>query len=133
MQPNKYQKRPVVVSAVKTTHYYDDATFEKFMGNLQEVLDWINQNGGKATLEGDPSGDFGIEIETLEGTMYVGYGDYVIQGIEGEFYPCKPAIFERTYEAVEPDPGGCNNCNGSQIIEDFDGDRPCNCTIGDKK
>lgn len=36
-------------------------------------------------------------------------------------------------EMAEPDPGGCNNCNGSQIIEDFDGYRYCNCTIGDKK
>lgn len=118
MQPNKYKKRPVVVSAVKTTYYYDDACFEKFRGNIQEVLDWVNQNGGVATEEHDPSGDFGIEIDTLEGTMYVAPGDYVIQGVEGEFYPCKPAIFEKTYDKVEeeePLPGqhNCANCGMS--------------------
>lgn len=41
------------------------------------------------------------EIETLEGTMRVNPGDYVIVGINGEKYPCKPDIFEKTYEAVD--------------------------------
>jgi hypothetical protein len=45
-------------------------------------------------------GDFGW-IDTLEGTMKVNNGDWVIKGIQGEYYPCKPDIFEATYETVE--------------------------------
>lgn len=39
-----------------------------------------------------------IAIDTLEGTMRVDYGDYIIKGVQGEFYPCKPDIFHETYE-----------------------------------
>lgn len=44
-----------------------------------------------------------IAIDTLEGTMRVDYGDYIIKGIQGEFYPCKPDIFLATYEEVMED------------------------------
>jgi hypothetical protein len=40
-------------------------------------------------------------IDTLEGDMQATVGDYIIEGVEGEFYPCKPKIFELTYEIVE--------------------------------
>ena len=42
----------------------------------------------------------GINIHTLEGTMLASSGDYIIRGVNGEFYPCKPIIFEQTYEPV---------------------------------
>lgn len=42
-----------------------------------------------------------IKIETLEGVMDASIGDWIIKGVNGEFYPCKPDIFEKTYEAVE--------------------------------
>ncbi len=42
-----------------------------------------------------------LKIATLEGEMNVSVGDWVIKGIKGEFYPCKPDIFEKTYERVE--------------------------------
>ena len=45
----------------------------------------------------------GIAIDTLEGTMMVNYGDYIIKGVQGEFYPCKPDIFLKTYEEVIED------------------------------
>lgn len=41
-----------------------------------------------------------IPVETLEGTMRASVGDYIIKGVNGEFYPCKPDIFEKTYEKV---------------------------------
>lgn len=41
-----------------------------------------------------------LKIETLEGIMKVSVGDYIIKGVNGEFYPCKPDIFEKTYERV---------------------------------
>lgn len=42
-----------------------------------------------------------IEIETLEGTMTASVGDYIIKGVNGEFYPCKPDIFDKNYEEVK--------------------------------
>ena len=45
----------------------------------------------------------GIAINTLEGTMMVNYGDYIIKGVNNEFYPCKPDIFKQTYEEVIDD------------------------------
>ena len=44
-----------------------------------------------------------LYIKTLEGVMEAKVGDYVIKGINGEFYPCKPDIFEKTYEKIEDD------------------------------
>lgn len=46
------------------------------------------------------------EIKTLEGTMVANVGDWIIRGVKGEFYPCKPDIFEATYEAVNAQGGG---------------------------
>ena len=43
-----------------------------------------------------------LKIQTLEGTMKTTIGDFIIKGIKGEFYPCKPDIFEMTYDKVEP-------------------------------
>lgn len=42
----------------------------------------------------------GININTLEGVHHASFGDYIIKGVKGEFYPCKPDIFKNTYEAV---------------------------------
>lgn len=77
---NQYTKKPVTISAVQWT---GDNRIE-----LEEFLD--------GTLNGEFKGD-GLFISTLEGTMRASKGDYIIQGIEGEFYPCKPDIFEKTY------------------------------------
>lgn len=52
-----------------------------------------------------------LDIETLEGTMHASIGDYIITGINGEQYPCKPDIFEKTYDPVNPQ---------------YDEDMPCN-------
>jgi len=45
--------------------------------------------------------DTELDIKTLEGTMHANIGDYIITGVNGEIYPCKPDIFEKTYELVE--------------------------------
>ena len=45
----------------------------------------------------------GLCIETLEGKMTVSYGDWIIRGVKGEFYPCKPDVFEETYERAVPE------------------------------
>lgn len=82
--PAEYRKKPVVISALKW-----DGTDEC----LGVLLHWMNNE--VLNLE-----DKKLGIETLEGTLEVSVGDYVIRGVKGEFYPCKPDIFEATYEQV---------------------------------
>jgi hypothetical protein len=81
MNPKPYRKKPVEIEAVQIT---DD--------NAAEVARW---SGGKRGLHS------GVVIETLEGAMKGNVGDYIIKGVNGEFYPCKPDIFDTTYEEVE--------------------------------
>ena len=83
----KYRKKPVVVDA--------------FRLGIDALPDWfVNKASYKLTTSSNP---MSIEcvINTLEGAMTAGYGDYIIKGVKGEFYPCKADIFEQTYEKVE--------------------------------
>lgn len=88
----KYRKRPVVIEAYRL--------------GMTEIPDWyldakskntITTHNNDGRLRGGP--DYAL-IKTLEGVMRAEYGDWIIQGIKGEIYPCKPDIFEATYEAV---------------------------------
>lgn len=79
----KYRKKPVVIDAL---------LLKESVESQESVVKWC---GGKKGPDG------GVYIDTLEGTMYAATGDYIIRGINGEFYPCKPDIFEKTYEKVE--------------------------------
>jgi len=85
---SKFVKRPVVIEAFRWTGDQDQT---------EDPL-WII----KAIKAGNVLfGDGIMKILTLEGIMTVNRGDYVIKGIKGEIYPCKPDIFELTYEPVE--------------------------------
>ena len=86
-----YRKKPVVIEARKFTT--DNDTDEVCMNAL---VCWIKSNGGNACHNGTD-----ITITTLEGDHKAICGDYIIKGIKGEFYPCKPDIFEATYESAE--------------------------------
>lgn len=113
-QPTKYRKKPVVIEAAQMPEAYPegvDPSSDNYARNLQAaaVLDFLREHLGDGTenlVQGevgwtiDPS-DGALYIGTLEGVMRVSLGDYVIRGVQGEFYPCKPDIFEATYEAVE--------------------------------
>ena len=79
----RYVKKPIVIEAVQ----YNG-------NNVQEILNFC---GGTAVV-GMLSE---ITIKTLEGPLRVSDGDFIIKGVEGEFYPCKPDIFEKTYDVVE--------------------------------
>lgn len=81
----RFKKKPVVIDARRLNMFdYDEAC---------EIVSWC---GGEAVEEG-------IAIQTLEGTMIAVDGDWIIKGVEGEFYPCKPSIFEATYERTYDD------------------------------
>lgn len=84
----RYRKKPVVIEAAQFTGK-----------NGKALLPWIQRD---CVLEEDFCGDSaGIVIKTLEGDMRADPGDYIIKGIKGEFYPCKPDIFAATYEEAE--------------------------------
>ena len=81
---SKYMKKPVTIEAIQWTG-----------DNEEEILDFCN---GKSTFA---AADKEIVINTLEGTMHASKGDFIIKGVHGEYYPCKPDIFAETYEKVE--------------------------------
>lgn len=84
----KYRKKPVVIEAVQ----FDDSV-ECF-----ETLGWLGLDPVRVGYDVKPPV---LRIDTLEGEMTAQLGDYIIRGVNGEFYPCKPDIFEKTYEKVE--------------------------------
>lgn len=86
----KYRKKPVAIEAFHIKDDYPDTliALQNFMGKKVRVS---YENPGKTV----------IKIETLEGVMDASIGDFIIKGANGEFYPCKPDIFGKTYEAVE--------------------------------
>lgn len=81
----KFRKKPVVIDAVQLVAEQDN-----------EILLFLTQFNCPFEMVGDHE----IDIHTLEGTMRASAGDYLIRGVQGEFYPCKPDIFEATYEEV---------------------------------
>jgi len=77
----KFRKKPVVIEAIKYTGK-----------NATEITRFIT--GDVEAMAFDET------IKTLEGEMHASVGDWIIKGVKGEFYPCKPDIFEATYEAI---------------------------------
>ena len=81
----KYRKKPVVIEAIQA----------KWGSSIAELIHFA----GKENLVRDKEGQ--LYIKTLEGNMKITLNDYIIKGVQGEFYPCKPDIFEATYERVD--------------------------------
>ena len=94
----QFRKKPVVIEAIQ---------WKNSSGNFSEILEW---SGGKVTtaspliweqtLGAGNVPQFCLEVKTLEGAMLANLNDWIIKGVNGEFYPCKPEIFEKTYEQV---------------------------------
>lgn len=78
----KYRKKPVVIEA-----------FQFDGSNVDDVLSFTRHTAYHQ--------DGQLYIPTLEGDMKASTGDFIIEGVNGEFYPCKPDIFEKTYEKVK--------------------------------
>ena len=83
----QYRKKPVVIEAVQLENLE--------IGHLMFIQVFVGLGNDVFRVESD-----GLVIKTLEGEMKASIGDYIIKGVKGEFYPCKPDIFEMTYEAV---------------------------------
>jgi hypothetical protein len=82
-----YRKKPVTVEAVqlRDVELRTLITLQNFAGLGNDIFEAVED---------------GILINTLEGKMKASIGDFIIKGVQGEFYPCKPDIFEKTYEEV---------------------------------
>jgi len=98
----KFRKKPVVIDAKQWDGTAKCAT---------TIINWILESGSRSARYHGPEefSDCGskkysppkIAIDTIEGTITASPNDFIIQGVQGEFYPCKPDIFAKTYEAVD--------------------------------
>lgn len=79
IMPGKFRKKPVVIEARQLSE-----------ANAKDIASWCGGRPGKA----------GVIIPTLEGAHNASIGDWIICGVKGEFYPCKPDIFSETYEVA---------------------------------
>lgn len=99
----RYRKKPVIVEALQWNgnnvidiyNFLEDENVEtQYEVNIEGKNFYIDFSRGQCV-----TGD--LMIKTLEGAMKADIGDYIIKGVNGEFYPCKPDIFEKTYEEVK--------------------------------
>lgn len=94
-------KKPVVIEARQATGSPE---------SNRDIIDWTRDSKTPAFMDkrviSENTEQEQLSINTLEGTHWVSPGDWVIKGVKGEFYPCKPDIFEKTYEPVTGDDNG---------------------------
>lgn len=94
----KFRKKPVVIEAMQlvgsNADYHNVFSWvERHVGTFNPLSQFIPKRG----ISIDPETGY-VLIATLEGVMQARPGDWIIKGVQGEFYPCKPDIFEQTYE-----------------------------------
>lgn len=86
-----FRKKPVEIEAFQW-----DGSDEQ----AQSLLEWMRRYAQECQFISIPGMTHSISIVTLEGVMYALAGDWIIRGVVNEFYPCKPDVFEQTYEPV---------------------------------
>jgi hypothetical protein len=89
MEMAKYRKKPVVIEAVQ---------FDGSQESAEAAVAFTNGAGSAMKERIEPLSALTVSIKTLEGEMRADPGDWIIKGVKGEFYPCKPDIFAATYE-----------------------------------
>lgn len=83
----KYRKKPVIVEAV----LWDGCNISELRQFLSDGIFFFDEKRVKG----------GLIVKTLEGENSASIGDYIVKGVDGEFYPCKPDVFEKTYEPAK--------------------------------
>ena len=87
----KFKKKPVTIEAIQWTGE-----------NIAEIIEFVKGDVRiDAELNDGQTSRRELHINTLEGVMHASKGDWIIKGVQGEFYPCKPDIFEKTYDPAE--------------------------------
>jgi hypothetical protein len=96
----RYRKKPVVIEAFQMTRERrtDNSEWPNWLHDA-----WNQDKGTPGALSNviEGSGDGALKISTLEGEMKIDWDDFIIQGVKGELYPCKPEIFDATYDCVD--------------------------------
>ena len=105
----RFRKKPVIIEAFQMTREHMDSN-EDWPDWLHAAWNRPNHQAGSLTLDplyhaGDIDRHSAFRCVTLEGAHRVTPDDWIIRGVKGELYPCKPDIFEATYEAVSEDKG----------------------------
>ena len=95
----KFRKKPVVIEAFKMTKERRESN-AKWPEWMHRAWQLERETPGSLYPTEEGTADGTLSIGTLEGQHLVSWGDWIIQGVKGEIYPCKPDIFEATYEAV---------------------------------
>jgi hypothetical protein len=95
----KFRKKPVVIDAVQLTWSNWNDVCELTGPFSDGMVGCYVGADGKETE--DTNGRIGLKIPTLEGTMLAVQDDWIIKGVKGEFYPCKPDVFAATYEPAD--------------------------------
>lgn len=90
----KYRKKPVTIEAIVWTGL-NTSEIKEFCG---DIVQFTYYDSAWKAHKGPAAAD--LCIKTLEGEHHASIGDYIIRGVQGEFYPCKPDIFKKTYEEV---------------------------------
>ena len=90
----RFRKKPVEIEAMQVPPPVDDDNISEH----GELAAWLQMNCSQMWEVANHHGE--INIATLEGTMLANNGDWIIKGVKGEMYPCKPDIFETTYDPV---------------------------------
>lgn len=88
-----YRKKPIVIEARQLPRWTVTTNAVEYVDEVIALAEWCG--GVSRMMDGDPDR---IDVPTLEGTLMARPGDWIIKGVQGEFYPCKPDIFESTYE-----------------------------------
>jgi hypothetical protein len=102
-ESRKYRKKPVVIEAMQ----WDGTAVSAI-----PITNWAHKSPGSINYyspDENFSGQAELRVRTYEGEMRASPGDFIIRGVQGEFYPCKPDIFWETYEEVDPAQVGKNN------------------------
>jgi hypothetical protein len=88
---SQFRKKPVIIEAMQFTD----------LDSYSEIIAWMKSSGDTSALADEVKYSTPVMlIQTLEGTMAANPGDWIIRGVKNEFYPCKPDIFEATYDFV---------------------------------
>jgi hypothetical protein len=95
----QYRKKPVIINAFQWTGRPDQTEDPEWIVDaIKRKEVWFETGRDNPFLD---AGECRMVIKTLEGNHIANVGDYIIQGVKGEIYPCKPDIFEMTYDKIE--------------------------------
>ena len=106
-RPGRFRKKPVEIEAMLLTE-----------DSIYDVIRWAHEGMHPMMDSIIIAAHRGADIRTLEGTLHATWGDWIIKGVKGEFYPCKPDIFDATYDPVSENVEDTREAKHTQKIKE---------------